>query len=249
MLKILQYAFSVKKNNKRINGKCHTFPSLMTPYRDYHNSAVSPVVGVMLMLAITVMIAAIVSAAAGGLAAEEKKAPGATLDVSIYSSKYYGTCSVPSLVIKHTSGNVLATKDLQLVLYYRTPSGTIIKGNLSGQYAVSGDDDWSGFTSAEYSGVLFISDENRYGTDTLQHSAGGNDNWFGNASATLRPGDILVTPAQYCDDPADQHNPGMQFLFPGVDFNDEFPAGSVVSVKIIHTPSGQLIFDRDVVIE
>lgn len=218
----------------------------MTACRD---SAVSPVVGVMLMLAITVMIAAIVSAAAGGLSAEEKKAPNAILDVSIYSTKDYGTCSVPSMVIKHTSGNVLPTKDLQLILYYRTPAGDIIKGNLSGQYAVSGDDDWTDFTSSKYCGVLFISDENRYGTDTLQMSDKGNDNWFGNASATFKPGDILVTPAQYCDDSTDQHNPGMEYLFPGIDFDDEFPAGSVVSAKVIHVPSGQLIYDKEVVIE
>ena len=42
----------------------------------------------------------------------------------------------------------------------------------------------------------------------------------------------------------------MEYLFPGIDLSDpdEFPAGSVVTVKIIHTPSGQIIYDKDVVI-
>ena len=51
------------------------------------DAAVSPVVGVMLMLSLTVMIAAIVSAAAGGLSGTEKKAPSAILDVTFYAVK------------------------------------------------------------------------------------------------------------------------------------------------------------------
>lgn len=219
-------------------------------WRKTTDTGVSPVVGVMLMLAITVMIAAIVSAAAGGLSSTEKKAPAAILDVTIYAQKEYGSCRIPSLVIRHVSGNVLPTKDLQIITYYRTPSGKVIKGNISGQYSVNGDDDWSGsgFTAGTYCGVLFIGDTNRDGADTtLQDSPGGNANWFGNFSASFRPGDILVTPAQFCRS-SDQHNPGMEFLFPGVKFPEEFPAGSVVTVKIIHTPSGQMIFDKEVVV-
>ena len=211
--------------------------------------AVSPVVGVMLMLSITVMIAAIVSAAAGGLSGTEKKAPSAILDIAIYAAKDYGGYSVPSMTIKHINGNVLQTKDLQIILYYRTPSGTMVKGNLSGENAVSGDDAWGSYTSMRYCGVLFMNDENRFGSDTLQDSDAGNSNWFGNASATFRPGDILVTPAQYCG-PSNPHNTGMEYLFPGIDPADpaEFSAGSVVTVKIIHVPSGQIMYDKDVVI-
>jgi hypothetical protein len=50
----------------------------------------------------------------------------------------------------------------------------------------------------------------------------------------------------------------MEQLFPNVNFisgngsegtaTGEFPAGGVVTVKIIHIPSGQIIFDKDVVI-
>jgi hypothetical protein len=214
---------------------------------DQTETAVSPVVGVMLMLAITVMIAAIVSAAAGGLSGTEKKAPSAILDVSIYAAKVYGGYSMPSMTIKHISGNVLQTKDLQLITYYRTPSGTTVKGSLSGQAAIKGNDSCpSAFKADKFVGVLFLFDENRFGTDTIQDSDKGYASWFGNASATFRPGDILVTPAQLCGGPC--NNPSMEYLFPGVIFPDDFPAGSVVSVKIIHVPSGQIIYDKDVVI-
>jgi FlaG/FlaF family flagellin (archaellin) len=214
-----------------------------------YESAVSPVVGVMLMLSITVMIAAIVSAAAGGLSGTEKKAPGSILEVNIYSAKDYGEFSVPSLTIRHVSGNVLPTRDLQLILYYRSPSGVSIKGNLSGEHAVEGDSGWTDFSSGQYCGVLFLSDQNRFGSGPVQSSDTGHASWFGNAAATFRPGDILTTPARFCG-PSNPGNPSMEYLFPGIDFDDpaEFPAGSVVSVKIIHVPSGQIIYDKDVVI-
>jgi archaeal type IV pilus assembly protein PilA len=209
-------------------------------------AGVSPVVGVMLMLAITVMIAAIVSAAAGGLSGTEKKAPSAILDVSIYAAKDYGGYSMPSMTIQHISGDVLPTKDLQIITYYHTPSGNLVKGSLIGQVAVRGNDSCTTFTADKYCGVLFIYDENRFGNGMIQDSPGGYANWFGNASATLRPGDILATPAQLCG--AATNNPSMEYFFPGVDLTSEFPVGSVATVKIIHIPSGQIIYDKDVVI-
>jgi len=220
------------------------------------DAAVSPVVGVMLMLAVTIMIAAIVSATAGSFSNTEKKAPGAILDVSIYAAKDYGDFSAPTMTIRHVSGNVLQTKDLQIVTYYTVPkTGNISRGSLMGENSVKGNDTWPLFTSSKLCGTMFINDKNRpeFGTDTLQ-SSGGNANWFGNVSAAFKPGDILVTPAQYCGKSGDgssitnpNPNPGMEQLFPNVNTN-EFQVGGVVTVKIIHTPSGQIIFDKDVVI-
>jgi len=221
---------------------------------DSKDSGVSPVVGVMLMLAVTIMIAAIVSATAGNFSNTEKKAPSAILDVSIYAAKDYGDFFAPAMTIRHISGNVLQTKDLQIVTYYNVPgSGNISRGSIMGEKSVDVSDS-SGTT--QY-GVLFISDENRFSQGTDSHA-----NWFGNASATFRPGDILITPAQYCQnedkDAANsdlRRNPAMEQLFPNIRLikksvsdADEFKQGGVVSVKIIHTPSGQIIFDKDVVI-
>ncbi|WP_292368013.1 type IV pilin N-terminal domain-containing protein [Methanoregula sp. UBA64] len=212
---------------------------------ELRESGVSPVVGVMLMLAVTIMIAAIVSATAGNFSNTEKKAPSAILDVSIYAHKQYDGFSTPAMIIRHVSGNVLQTKDLQIVTYYTVPgTSTISRGSLMGERSV----DMKG--SSVPSGVLFIKDDSRF-TDPDSQA-----NWFGNASATFKPGDILVTPAQSCNgedaytgNPELKENPGMDQLFPNVNFGkDEFSPGGVVSVKIIHTPSGQIIFDKDVVI-
>jgi hypothetical protein len=144
------------------------------------------------------------------------------------------------------------------VTYFTNSSGKVIVGNLSGQPAVNGRTGWNSFGADQYSGVLVFGDQNRFGSSYIQNSPSGFGAWFGNASAILRPGDILTTPAQYCgnyDDnsgPASPHtNPSMNYLF-GFDVTDQingFKSGSIVEVKIVHIPSGKAIFDREVVVE
>ena len=59
--------------------------------------AVSPVVGVMLMLVVTIIIAAVVSAFAGGLATGKEKAPQASLDDTYHVNRcvWNGGPSIP----------------------------------------------------------------------------------------------------------------------------------------------------------
>ncbi len=54
--------------------------------------AVSPVVGVMLMLVVTIIIAAVVSGFAGGLAGGAKIAPTTSIDVNIGAWRTTGRC-------------------------------------------------------------------------------------------------------------------------------------------------------------
>ena len=69
-----------------------------------HESAVSPVVGVMLMLVVVIIIAAIVSAFAGSAVSTQKKVPQATVT---------GKFSVAQgFEITHAGGDPLATSDL-----------------------------------------------------------------------------------------------------------------------------------------
>lgn len=51
--------------------------------KEVTNEAVSPVIGVLLMLVVTIIIAAIVSAFAGGLSSDESKAPQVSLDAKV----------------------------------------------------------------------------------------------------------------------------------------------------------------------
>ena len=55
-----------------------------------NTEAVSPVVGVMLMLVVTIIIAAVVSAFAGGLASNQQKAPTGTFECTIVNDGTWG---------------------------------------------------------------------------------------------------------------------------------------------------------------
>lgn len=70
--------------------------------------AVSPVVGVMLMLVVTIIIAALVSAFAGGMAKTSDKAPQAAIQGSFSQSN--------GLTFYHNGGDTLTTKDLVITL-------------------------------------------------------------------------------------------------------------------------------------
>jgi archaeal type IV pilus assembly protein PilA len=75
------------------------------------DNAVSPVVGVMLMLVVTIIIAAVVSAFAGSLSTAEDKTPqvSITADYSI----------ADGMVITHNGGDTLTVGDFRILL---TPS-------------------------------------------------------------------------------------------------------------------------------
>jgi len=70
--------------------------------------AVSPVVGVMLMLVVTIIIAAIVSAFAGGFASSQPKTPQAS-----FSAEY---SQQDGMTITHTGGDILTISDFQILL-------------------------------------------------------------------------------------------------------------------------------------
>jgi archaeal type IV pilus assembly protein PilA len=221
------------------------------------DDGVSPVVGVMLMLSVTVIIAAIVSAAAGGFSGTRDKAPSAILDVHFYENRSYGSFFAPAMTIGHISGSPLQTKDLSITTYFTNASGQVIKGYLIGEKSVPGNGSWidSDFNPNTYSGVLFINDLDRFGSP-IQSSPNGYESWFGNASAILMPGDVLVTPAQFCSSdppvPSESHvNPGLNYIlnFDTTAPGSGYQAGAVISVKIVHIPTGQIIFDKDVVVE
>jgi len=85
--------------------------------------AVSPVVGVMLMLVVTIVLAAVVSSYAGGLAGTQQKAPQASFTVEIRSKETTGDIA-PELAIKHLGGDPIVTKDVKIVTkWYNKTTG------------------------------------------------------------------------------------------------------------------------------
>jgi len=88
--------------------------------------AVSPVVGVMLMIVVTVIIAAVVSGMAGGMASNTKKAPSVSMDVEIANNGYWSGSHFSAKVT--SIDEMIPTKDLKIVTHWAKtlPNGTRI---------------------------------------------------------------------------------------------------------------------------
>ncbi|WP_319578758.1 type IV pilin N-terminal domain-containing protein [uncultured Methanospirillum sp.] len=225
-------------------------------------SAVSPVVGVLLMLVVTIIIAAVVSSFAGGLTGGTTKAPTASLEVHVKAAELQGGTSsgdyVPAFTIKHMGGDVLPTKNLKVTTFFKNQSTSeLTQGTLEGEVAVPGRSDWTigGYIDTKYCAPLFLNDLNRFGyaTSSNQYAPG----WFGNESAIFRPGDILTTSAMYSEyvtNPSvstPQVNLGLNNLT-GLncsDLNTGFVATKTIKVQVVDKPSGKTIFDKEVTIE
>ena len=72
--------------------------------------AVSPVIGVMLMLVVTIVIAAVVAAFAGGLATETEAAPVVVLDADVYANGD----NAATLTLRSLSGDNLDAADVSI---------------------------------------------------------------------------------------------------------------------------------------
>ena len=88
--------------------------------KNRRDRAVSPVIGVMLMLVVTVLLAAAVSAFTGGLKVQ-KPAPSAQFRVKIFKNTTVnmGTTSFKCsyIEITETSGDSIPSKDLEIITY------------------------------------------------------------------------------------------------------------------------------------
>ncbi|MHC1588878.1 MAG: type IV pilin N-terminal domain-containing protein [Methermicoccaceae archaeon] len=189
--------------------------------------AVSPVIGVMLMVVVTIILAAVVSGFASGVGGGMTKAPSAQLDVNIdmaVPDTMGGTKQV--MTFEHLSGDQIPTRDLQIITYYTVPSnGTVIKHVTDKN---SPKVDIYGYGS--YTRVPFLNDNARvgYSSNDAAH--------FGNF--TLMAGDIMSTGN------AVGMSTVLGFNISNSDYG--FERGSTVDVKILHVPSGKYIFDKEV---
>lgn len=96
------------------------------------DDAVSPVVGVMLMLVVTIIIAAVVAAFASGVTADVEKAPNAVLDVKIYENYMSGGYSYPSIQVKSIGGEPISTEDMVIKFSWTGDDGKDYSASYSG---------------------------------------------------------------------------------------------------------------------
>ncbi|MDR0981207.1 MAG: type IV pilin N-terminal domain-containing protein [Methanocalculaceae archaeon] len=106
------------------------------------DDAVSPVVGVMLMLVVTIIIAAVVSSFASGLGTTTTAAPVASYEFTISAGDTGKSTDGYPIELRVLAGDSIPSKDLQIITTYTIPeiwrgtplanAGRVIKHTLDG---------------------------------------------------------------------------------------------------------------------
>lgn len=230
--------------------------------------AVSPVVGVMLMLVVTIIIAAVVSGFAGGLMGGQQKAPSASFEVHIVNDGTWGGSYI-DIGVKGVS-DAIPTKDLKITTSWTAVDGTtggatITGPNLTGnntQYGTPignksyqsplgfgpGVQNW--IASGNYPPSQSFGNYSLLAGTHLHNSAAGYTTYYGGYGVTP------ATRYQYTSGtgtwaynlgPGDGGVDAMEAIL-GPNWNALRP-GDVVTLRIMHIPSGKLIYDGKVTVE
>jgi len=223
---------------------------------------VSPVVGVMLMLVVTIIIAAVVSGFAGGLMGTQEKSPTIAMEISIKNTGVFGSSTFQANVI--SVSDPIQTKDLKLVTSWTNSSGgkggaTVTKeknvfGWNGGGFPASGGTAPWGYgpgVVASNSGKPNNAEQQfgNYtllgGTTMIAYPAGQSGGFITSAGSS---GYGVSSLGQYSNWVyTEDHNvDGMQAVL-GENW-ETLKAGDVVNVKLIYIPSGATIFSKDVVV-
>ncbi|MDD1689965.1 MAG: type IV pilin N-terminal domain-containing protein [Methanoregula sp.] len=247
--------------------------------RRYHTSredhAVSPVVGVMLMLVVTIIIAAVVTGFSGGLIGKvDEKAPTLTVDVKIINMGSW-TGSGFFATVTSVSGPI-STRDIKIVT-----SWTASRSSANAFQSISGGNTTRpGMTNVNALGdpTIPVSLVAPFGTGpgingsatigSLDTDAAtfsslwqqfGNYSLMSGTTLTAQPcgaadletiggssadqGYGVRTMYQYAPEGATYLDPASAVLGPHW---ESLKAGDRVNVKVIYTPTGSVIFQKDI---
>jgi archaeal type IV pilus assembly protein PilA len=208
----------------------------------------------MLMLVVTIIIAAVVSAFAGGLTGSQTKTPQASFQIKtgwVVSDTGTISTSQYDFAIEHLGGDAVPTKDTQLITYLTLPNGTVVRHV---QTATSQYDCMSSWGSTSCSRVPHVYDNQKYGFPCGNATDGyRNDAWFGNA--TWMPGDIartyqLAYTAELLGLVPDSKmypTPDTTAITTGTDLLKQCIGNHTqLEVKLLYVPSGKYIIDQKV---
>jgi len=178
-----------------------------------HENAVSPVVGVMLMLVVTIIIAAVVSAFSGGMVGgNNQRTPTLAMDVKITNSTTNPAGLTFTAMVQSIS-DPIPTKNLQLKTSWAKNATNYGGGNST-------------------VGVPYGFGPGITGDIAMTSPYNPNQN-FGNY--TLKQGTGLVA------------EPSSISTILGTSYTS-LGVGDVVTVRVIYTPTGRTVFQKDVAI-
>lgn len=206
-----------------------------------NNDAVSPVIGVMLMIVVTVILAAAVSGYAGGLTGNMKKAPQLTMEVSITNDGYSKGSGVFFDIL--SVSEPIPTKDIKIITSWSNDTGI----NGATVTAFDGTNYNTRIsTSSYYHAPLGFGEGVNSPTQSYMGSTRPLAQQFG--SYTLIPGTTMKS------SPTQAYSGGSYGTFTGTDamqaifgkFWYELSPGDIVNVQIVHIPSSKVIFEKNV---
>jgi len=254
--------------------------------KNQNDTAVSPVVGVMLMLVVVIIIAAIVSGFSGGLiGGNTQKNPTLTMDVKIANSGSW-TSSGFSATVTGVS-EPIPSSDLKIITSWKTrmknnggvandalsqtANGTLFTGGnttvggIANVYVIEPDTGDTDYSIAPYGfGIPTVAGQAAV-PQSLETPYKYTDQQFGNY--TLTPG-ISLSARPYGsmgDGTGDAYTSGYgiknsyAYTTDSKQYSDpmqavlgygweELRAGDIVTVKVIHVPSGKTVFTKDVAV-
>ena len=224
--------------------------------------AVSPVIGVMLMLVVTIVIAGVIAVFGTGMVGTTESAPNVVLDVKIMSnfdalSQNEGDLSGPDFQILHVSGDVLDTGDIEIQIAWKDQLGNYHDSTYSAD-------------AFKASGVSLPGSRSQ--PMYVKAIGATGDSYFGDAKLT--PGLRITASTDYLTSnmkpdaetgeiPDNKHK-GSEFMnaifASGETFSnfnsledlgvmEYLPAGTPVDITILHIPSNTIIYDKEVVVQ
>lgn len=216
------------------------------------DDAVSPVIGVMLMVVITVVIAGVIAAFGTGMVGNTEPAPSAMLEVEIINfdkmmdGGNYPNLMAPDFRITHLSGDPIDTGDIELRFSW-TDSNKVKHSSTYSATSVEGVD----VMYLEVPGVIAV------------NAGGTNLEGVPFGEAELKTGYTVKTVSKALGNVADgdtQHHKSkyMDYIFNNGQENpagttngvmDWLEKGTKVDVTILHIPSNTIIYDKAVIVK
>ena len=211
--------------------------------------AVSPVVGVMLLLVVTVIIAAVVATFASGLVSTQQAAPTVAADVEILSVDTYATWGAAGkfeMKIVAVSDDV-PTKDLKLVTKYVVNNRTNPEEKVSGGATVYGKVNNTNYYSTYQGETSHYEYASPIG---FGPGVQGSAVTSGQYDTNQQFGYYSLTEGTYMQNSGSSDGTGTDALdaILGEEWTQLKP-GDTVDVTLIHVPTNGVLFSKTVTVE
>jgi FlaG/FlaF family flagellin (archaellin) len=216
-----------------------------------NSDAASPVIGVMLMVVITVILAAAVSSYSSGMIKGLQVAPSASFDIDMRKDVETPYGNMSYIAIQMITGDPVHTKDLKIITINPNARGNQTRHvlpNVNNTKCLSftgtspfwnkGNSPVTGQFFGEYllePGMTMLADEysNYKGPASWDIQSDGRWDYIPSPA-----GDMTGMQAMFADWGCDPDDPS----------DDTVHRGDIVTIKIVHTPSNKVIFSKDVVV-